>query len=60
MKTKKTERICKPYSRGTHCADGREHCFNCGRHLNPETSQCPRGCGEGDDVNDDNANNEEE
>lgn len=54
---RKTEKPCSAYAKGRPCHDGRDHCFNCGRHLNDE--RCPRGCGEGDDAKDDAANNAE-
>jgi len=50
------ERPCKAYERGI-CRDGRDHCFNCGRHLDGE--RCPAGCGEGNETADDAANNED-
>lgn len=56
--TKKEEKPCKAYERST-CRDGREHCFNCARHLDPVTQRCPRHCGEGNEAADDAANNEE-
>ncbi len=61
MKTPATkiERACKAYDKGNSCTDGRDHCFNCGRHLDPVTSKCPKACGEGNDAADDLANNEE-
>jgi hypothetical protein len=55
----KIEKPCRAYAKGQSCRDGRDHCFNCGRHLNPENSKCPKGCGEGNDAIDDAANNEE-
>lgn len=47
------ERPCKAYERGI-CRDGRDHCFNCGRHLDGE--RCPAGCGEGNEAADEAAN----
>lgn len=46
---------CRAYARGI-CSDGRDHCFNCGRHLNLDGKTCPKGCGEGNDAADDAAN----
>jgi hypothetical protein len=43
-KPPKIERPCKSYEKDGSCDDGRDHCFNCGRHLIPETAQCPKGC----------------
>lgn len=28
----------------TLCKTGRDHCFECNRHLNLETGLCPKGC----------------
>lgn len=53
----KTEKPCGAYAKGRTCKDGREHCFNCGRHLDGDT--CPKGCGGGNDALDDAANNED-
>jgi hypothetical protein len=59
--TKKTaaEKPCRSYLKGDSCEDGRDHCFNCGRHLDPETASCPKNCGQSEVVND-AANNEED
>lgn len=43
----------KPCTRTDSCKDGRDHCFNCDRHLDPETAQCPKGCGRGSDHDND-------
>ena len=50
--SKKTiERPCREYLRGARCIDkvGRDHCFNCARHLDPTTLECPKGCGHSDE-----------
>ena len=52
------ERPCRKYLKDGHCKDGRDHCFNCARHLDNE--QCPKGCGSGDHAADDAANNEDD
>jgi hypothetical protein len=48
----KPERPCKAYERGDRCkdADGRDHCFNCGRHLDGNLV-CPKGCGADERIN---------
>ena len=40
----KIEAPCKVSERGLPCRDGRDHCFQCDRHLVPETGLCPKGC----------------
>ena len=55
---KKIEKPCRSYLRGHSCKDGRDHCFNCGRHLEPDTGRCPKNCGDNESVND-AANNED-
>ena len=52
--TTKPEKPCKKYLKDA-CKDGRDHCFNCARHLDPVTQSCPMKCGEGGD--EDVANN---
>lgn len=49
-----TEKKCSKYLKGTSCGDGRDHCFNCARHLTDE--KCPAGCGEGNAKRDEAAN----
>jgi len=56
--TTKPERPCQAYGKGFPCRDGRDHCFNCGRHLSPE-GRCSKKCGEGNAAADDAVNNEE-
>ena len=42
----KNEKPCGEYLRGSRCKDpqGRDHCFNCARHLDPSTLACPKSC----------------
>lgn len=54
----KAERPCRKYLGDGACKDGRDHCFNCGRHLDDE--RCPKRCGEGDEMADDAASNDED
>lgn len=56
MKTK--EKPCRKFLRGIHCGDpeGRDHCFNCARHLDPKTGECPKDCGNKGAEHDDRVN----
>lgn len=55
----KIEKPCRVYAKGQSCKDGRDHCFNCGRHLHEDGVTCAKGCGGGDSEKDDVANNDD-
>jgi hypothetical protein len=38
------EKPCRAYEKDGDCSDGRDHCYECARHLDPETQKCPKGC----------------
>lgn len=57
--TPQSEKPCRAYAKGQSCKDGRDHCFNCGRHLDGDL-RCVKRCGEGDSEANDRANSEDE
>lgn len=51
--TAKVEKPCRNFMKH-ECGDelGRDHCFNCARHLDPKTMECPKGCGKSTEQDD--------